>query len=123
MPQLVQDLMMFAPTTHFVILAQAIFYRGAGLDVVWPQLLSLFAIGGGFFGTTLWYFAQGDDEDGLNCKSLTPHSAWNDTAPDYSPSGHFGPREERLWGIPNMVQVRKIGDHGMWAERLVPGVH
>ena len=27
--------------THFVILAQAILFRGAGLDVVWPQLPAL----------------------------------------------------------------------------------
>lgn len=35
MPELVQDLMLAAPTTHFVAGAQAILYRGAGLDVVW----------------------------------------------------------------------------------------
>ncbi len=58
MPQIVQELMLIAPTTHFVILAQAILYRGAGLDVVWPQLLALVAIGGGFFGVTLWYFRK-----------------------------------------------------------------
>jgi ABC-2 type transport system permease protein len=34
MPQLVQDIMLLAPTTHFVELGQAILYRGAGLDVV-----------------------------------------------------------------------------------------
>ena len=34
MPQLVQTIMLAAPTTHFVELSQAILYRGAGLDVV-----------------------------------------------------------------------------------------
>ena len=38
MPEIVQDVMSFTPTTHFVSLAQAILYRGAGFDVVWPQL-------------------------------------------------------------------------------------
>ncbi len=37
--------MLAAPTTHFVSLAQAILFRGAGLAVVWPQLLAIAAIG------------------------------------------------------------------------------
>ncbi|MBX7212365.1 MAG: ABC transporter permease, partial [Verrucomicrobiaceae bacterium] len=35
MPGFVQDIMLAAPTTHFVQLAQAILFRGAGFDVVW----------------------------------------------------------------------------------------
>ena len=38
MPEIVQHVMMIAPTTHFVSLAQAILYRNAGFDVVWPSL-------------------------------------------------------------------------------------
>ena len=34
-----------APDTHFVALAQSVLFRGAGLEAVWPQLLSLLAIG------------------------------------------------------------------------------
>ena len=45
MPEVVQYVMLAAPTTHFVMLAQAILYRGAGFDVVWPQFLALAAIG------------------------------------------------------------------------------
>lgn len=45
MPELVQQLMLVAPNTHFVMASQAILYRGAGLDVVWPQLLALATIG------------------------------------------------------------------------------
>jgi ABC-2 type transport system permease protein len=45
MPEFVQIVMMAAPTTHFVMLAQAILYRGAGFSVVWPQFLALSAIG------------------------------------------------------------------------------
>ena len=44
-PRPVQTIMQTAPTTHFVSLAQAILYRGAGLDVVWPQFGALVAIG------------------------------------------------------------------------------
>ncbi len=49
MPELVQQVMLFAPTTHFVELAQAILFRSAGAAVVWPQLLALAAIGVVFF--------------------------------------------------------------------------
>ncbi|MBH0028034.1 ABC transporter permease [Pseudoalteromonas sp. SWN29] len=49
MPDIVQNIMLFAPTTHFVKFAQAILYRGAGWDVVWPYFLALFAIGSVFF--------------------------------------------------------------------------
>ena len=49
MPALVQHIMLAAPTTHFVELAQAILFRGAGVEVIWPQLLALAGIGGVFF--------------------------------------------------------------------------
>ncbi len=41
MPELVQHLMLVAPTTHFVQLGQAILFRGAGFDVVWTNFLAL----------------------------------------------------------------------------------
>ncbi|MHB8811389.1 MAG: hypothetical protein ACYC9M_15475, partial [Desulfobulbaceae bacterium] len=46
------------PTTHFVSLAQAILYRGAGLDLVWPQFIILVVIGAVFFGITLVRFRK-----------------------------------------------------------------
>lgn len=58
MPQLVQELMLAAPTTHFVSLSQAILYRGAGLSVVWPELLYLLLIGGVFFTVALARFRK-----------------------------------------------------------------
>jgi ABC-2 type transport system permease protein len=58
MPALVQDVMLAAPTTHFVTAAQAILYRGAGLDVVWPPFLALAAIGAVFFGIALGRFRR-----------------------------------------------------------------
>jgi len=39
-------------------MAQAILYRGAGLDVVWPQLLALVVIGGFFFAIALARFRR-----------------------------------------------------------------
>lgn len=49
MPELVQTLMLIAPTTHFVDFAQAILYRGAGFSIVWPQFVAIMVIGVVFF--------------------------------------------------------------------------
>lgn len=53
MPEAVQFIMRAAPTTHFVAFAQAILFRGAGLEVVWRSFLALFIIGCIFFGSAL----------------------------------------------------------------------
>ena len=53
MPELVQYIMLVAPTTHYVMLAQAILYRGAGIEAVWPNFLGLAAIGGALFAFSL----------------------------------------------------------------------
>lgn len=49
MPIAVQRIMQIAPTTHFVSLAQAILYRGAGFDIVWPQFVAILGIATFFF--------------------------------------------------------------------------
>ena len=49
MPEIIQNIMLIATTMHFVTLAQAILYRNAGLDVVWPSFLWLIAIATTFF--------------------------------------------------------------------------
>jgi ABC-2 type transport system permease protein len=56
MPHWVQDLMLAAPTTHFIELGQAILYRGAGFPVVWPSFLALGAIGAILFTLSLRRF-------------------------------------------------------------------
>jgi ABC-2 type transport system permease protein len=58
MPQWLQNLMQFSPSTHFVSLAQAILYRGAGFDVVWRQFAAITAIGAVFFLTALLRFRK-----------------------------------------------------------------
>ena len=50
MPELVRTVMLAAPNTHFVMLAQGILFRGATFSVVWPQFLALLLIGSVFFG-------------------------------------------------------------------------
>jgi ABC-2 type transport system permease protein len=56
MPEIIQDLMLAAPNTHFVILAQSVLFRGAGLNVVWPQLIALLGIGSVLFFFSLRRF-------------------------------------------------------------------
>ncbi|SFW24879.1 ABC-2 type transport system permease protein [Pseudomonas sp. NFACC19-2] len=58
MPELVQQIMLAAPTTHFVALAQAILYRGAGLTIVWPYMLAIAGIGALFFVAALTRFRK-----------------------------------------------------------------
>jgi ABC-2 type transport system permease protein len=58
MPVFVQNVMLAAPTTHFVSLAQAILFRGAGLSVVWPQFVALIAIGGVLFAVAMLRFRK-----------------------------------------------------------------
>jgi len=45
MPQIIQILTLASPNTHFILLSEGILFRGAGLDVVWPQLVALATIG------------------------------------------------------------------------------
>jgi ABC-2 type transport system permease protein len=58
MPELVQQIMLAAPTTHFVALAQAILYRGAGFAIIWPYMLAIAAIGTLFFVAALTRFRK-----------------------------------------------------------------
>jgi ABC-2 type transport system permease protein len=58
MPQAVQTLMLAAPNTHFVMLAQAILYRGAGITAVWPQFLAIALIGTVLFALALGRFRK-----------------------------------------------------------------
>lgn len=52
MPEVIQTIMLAAPNTHFVIIAQSVLFRGAGFSVIWPQFLALLAI-----GSVLFFFA------------------------------------------------------------------
>ncbi|RTL87966.1 ABC transporter permease [Ancylobacter aquaticus] len=58
MPAWLQNVMQLSPSTHFVALAQAVLYRGAGLAVIWPDLLALAAIGAAFFGLAALRFRK-----------------------------------------------------------------
>ncbi|MBB5221832.1 ABC-2 type transport system permease protein [Amaricoccus macauensis] len=58
MPEVIQTIMLAAPNTHFVILAQAILFRGAGFAVVWPQFAALVVISAAYFFLALAQFRR-----------------------------------------------------------------
>jgi len=58
MPPIIQNIMLAAPTTYFVRLAQAILYRGAGLEVIWRDLLAMTGVGACFFVVALLRFRK-----------------------------------------------------------------
>ncbi|WP_193369845.1 ABC transporter permease [Pelagibius marinus] len=57
-PEWLQTLMEGVPSKHFVGFAQAILFRDAGLDVVWPQFALVAAIGGLFFAFAAFRFRK-----------------------------------------------------------------
>jgi ABC-2 type transport system permease protein len=58
MPKALRIIMQGAPSTHFTSFAQAVLYRGAGLDVVWPQLAAMTVIGLLLFLMAVWRFRR-----------------------------------------------------------------
>jgi ABC-2 type transport system permease protein len=58
MPPVLGTMMRASPSTHFVAMAQSVLYRGAGLDVVWPQVLVIAVIGAIFLALAVLRFRQ-----------------------------------------------------------------
>ncbi|RYG41788.1 ABC transporter permease [bacterium] len=58
MPEFIRNLMLLAPTTYFVSASQAILYRGAGLEIVWPQFVTMLGIGVAFFAIAMARFRR-----------------------------------------------------------------
>lgn len=56
MPVWLQYVMQFVPTTHFVAFAQAILYRGAGIETVWLNMVTMAALSAVFFFIALKRF-------------------------------------------------------------------
>ncbi|WZO97747.1 ABC transporter permease [Isosphaeraceae bacterium EP7] len=57
-PFWMQRLTLLLPSRHFVSFSQAIIFRGAGLETVWPQFLAVSTIGLAFFAFSLRQFRQ-----------------------------------------------------------------
>jgi ABC-2 type transport system permease protein len=58
MPELLQRVMLLAPTTHFVAFVQSVVFRGAGLELVWTHLAATLGLGVLAFGAALARFRQ-----------------------------------------------------------------
>jgi ABC-2 type transport system permease protein len=58
MPEALQQVMQLSPTTHFVIFAPAILFRGAGLGTVWPEFAWTAAIGAVLFTAAVLRFRK-----------------------------------------------------------------
>jgi ABC-2 type transport system permease protein len=56
MPYWLATAMQASPSTHFVAFAQAILYRGAGIDVVWPQFVFVGVVGALFLAIAILRF-------------------------------------------------------------------
>jgi len=57
-PEWLQWMTLVLPSRHFVAFAQAIIYRGAGIDIVWPQFAAVAGIGLAFFIYSLGRFRE-----------------------------------------------------------------
>lgn len=57
-PVWLQYLTFLLPSRHFVSFSQVIIYRGGGLQAVWPQFLTVAAVGLGFFIYSLSLFRR-----------------------------------------------------------------
>jgi ABC-2 type transport system permease protein len=44
MPAFLQVISRFAPLQHYLVIIRSIMLKGAGLDVLWPQILALVAL-------------------------------------------------------------------------------
>lgn len=58
MPVILQNIMLFSPSTHFVSFSKAILFRGAGIDVVWFDFVTISMIGSAFFFAALMRFRK-----------------------------------------------------------------
>lgn len=57
-PEWLQVVMQISPSTHFVAFSQAILYRGAGLETVWPDMLVMVGLSAAFFIVALLRFRK-----------------------------------------------------------------
>jgi ABC-2 type transport system permease protein len=47
MPEIFQWMTLLNPLRHYLHVVRGLFLKGAGIDVLWPQLLALLVMGGG----------------------------------------------------------------------------
>ena len=64
MPETAQWISEYWPTTQFMTLAQNVLLRGAGFDVVWPQMVAMTISGALFLGFALFRFRRMLEQQG-----------------------------------------------------------
>lgn len=64
MPETAQWISEYWPTTQFMTLAQNVLLRGAGFDVVWPQMVAMTISGALFLGFALFRFRKMLEQQG-----------------------------------------------------------
>ncbi|PLW69568.1 ABC transporter permease [Pseudohalioglobus lutimaris] len=57
-PELVRRLTQVLPSRHFLAFAKAVAFRGAGIELVWLELVLMAALGAGFFTASLALFRR-----------------------------------------------------------------
>ena len=58
MPFWLRELMQLSPLYHFVNISYGIQLKGVGLDILWPSIVSMLALGGALFGFGMWRFRR-----------------------------------------------------------------
>lgn len=58
MPELLQWIMMAAPSVHFISFTHSLLYRGANLEILWPDLLAIAGLGLLYFMFALLRFRK-----------------------------------------------------------------
>ncbi len=57
-PEIIQSVTWFLPSRHYMSFAQAVVFRDAGLNIIWPQLLTIIGLGSIFFAASLALFRR-----------------------------------------------------------------
>ncbi len=58
MPGWLSALMLLSPLHHFVSISYGIQLKGVGLDILWPSVSAMVALGGSLFGFGIWRFRR-----------------------------------------------------------------
>ncbi|MEM8838068.1 MAG: ABC transporter permease [Pseudomonadota bacterium] len=57
-PDMIQPITWFLPSRHYIAFSQAVVFRGAGFDIVWPEFLTVACLGTAFFTASLLLFRR-----------------------------------------------------------------
>ncbi len=57
-PDVIQPITWLLPSRHYMTFAQAIVFRGAGIDIVWPEFLTIAGLGSVFLTASLLLFRR-----------------------------------------------------------------